>query len=395
MNPEHARRIALDAQGLLRPGSFGRGLPGAQRALEAIGYVQIDTISVVARAHQHVLWSRVPGFRAEHLDALVAKRRAFEYWAHAAAYLPMRDYRFALTRMRSIKSGETHWIACRDTKLMAAVVDRIRAEGPLKARDFEAQRGKATGWWNWKPAKRALEQLYIQGDLMVTRREGFEKVYDLPERVLPADVDTTEPTAQEYARHRVESTLQAHGYASQTAFTYLRKGPAIRKSVARYLNEEIERGALTTRTLATGFKVYARPEVLDARPRKRNDNLRLLSPFDNVIIQRDRIRALFDYDYLLECYVKEDKRKFGYYCLPILYGDRFVGRLDAKAHRESGRFEVRSLHIERDIEDREHFLTRLRDQLTDYAAFNDCTQLVVARASPKSWLADARRILDT
>ncbi len=393
MKSEHARRIALDAQGLLRPATFGRGRAGALRALETIGYVQIDTISVVARAHQHVLWSRVPGYREVHLDQLVERREAFEYWTHAAAYLPMRHYRFALQRMNAIKSGETHWIRCPDTRLMKAVVDRIRAEGPLKARDFEAPTGKATGWWNWKPAKRALEQLYIQGDVMVSRREGFEKVYDLPERVLPGWVDTTPPTADEFAAHRVESTLQAHGYATQKSFTYLRKGSSIRSAVARHLEARIAEGSLARRSLTNGLKVYAEPSTFDARPRQRAKNVRLLSPFDNVIIQRDRLQAVFDYDYLLECYVTEAKRQFGYYCLPVLYGDEFVGRIDAKAHRDRGILEVRHLHIERDIEDRERFLTVLRDELLSYATFNDCAGIAVRRSSPKDWQTQAKRIL--
>src|SRR3954447_1140087 len=180
------RRIALDAQGLLRAAPFGRGVDATHRALEQIGYVQIDTISIVERAHHHTLWNRVPNYRPSHLDKLVSERRAFEYWFHAAAYLPMRDYRFALPRMHALKNGERHWFANRDLKLMKAILDRVRAEGPMMARDFETPKGRAQGWWNWKPAKRALEQLYMQGDLMISGREGFQKIYDLPERVLPS-----------------------------------------------------------------------------------------------------------------------------------------------------------------------------------------------------------------
>jgi uncharacterized protein YcaQ len=394
VNPEHARRIALDAQGLLRRNGFGRGLVGARRALETIGYVQIDTISVVARAHHHVLWSRVPGFRTDYLEQLVARREAFEYWAHAAAYLPMGHYRFALPRMHAIKGGETHWIRNRDHKLMAAVVDRIRTEGPLKARDFETPDGEGAGWWNWKPAKRALEQLYMQGDLMVSRREGFEKVYDLPERVLPANIDTREPEPPEMAAYLVQSTLRAHGHATQKSFTYQRKGSQLRTAVAQYLEERTAARELVRRTLADGQVIYAAPDVLEQRPRKPSGHVRLLSPFDNAIIQRDRTRALFGYDYQLECYVPAAKRRYGYYCLPVLFGDALVGRIDAKADRGARVFRVHCLHIEAPISDRDRFLGALRDEIHAYAAFNECPRIVVDRTTPASWRKSLQRYLE-
>ena len=138
------RRIALDAQGLTRVEPFGRGIEATHRALEQLGYVQIDTISIVARAHHHTFWNRVPNYDSSHLDRLVRDGRAFEYWFHAASYLPMRDYRYALPRMHALRSGEHHWFA-KDRKLMRAVLDRIRAEGPLLARDFETPKGAQAG----------------------------------------------------------------------------------------------------------------------------------------------------------------------------------------------------------------------------------------------------------
>ena len=204
---DHLRRIALEAQGLTRSSPFGRGTGGAERALEQLGYVQIDTISVVSRAHHHTLYNRIPGYQPKLLDKLVAERRAFEYWFHAAAYLPMRDYRYALPRMRRFKRGEMRWMRSRDQKLMDQVLDRIRFDGPLRARDFEDPSHKHGGWWDWKPAKRALEQLFMQGDLMVAAREGFQKTYDLPERVLPAGVDTRIPSQISSARRFTPSIL--------------------------------------------------------------------------------------------------------------------------------------------------------------------------------------------
>ena len=179
VHPEQLRRLVLRCQGLNRGNAFGRGRQGALRVLEHLGYVQIDTISVVARAHHHVFRSRIDNYRPDMLDQLVKQRAAFEYWFHAAAYLPMSDYRFALPRMNDIRAGvRKHWGGRRDRKLEQAILDRIAAEGPLAARDFEGN-GQGGGWWEWKPAKRSLEVLFMQGDLMVTERSGFQKRYDL------------------------------------------------------------------------------------------------------------------------------------------------------------------------------------------------------------------------
>ena len=193
VTPGKLRRIALDRQGLLKREPFGRGKRATLKAIEQLGYVQIDTISVVERAHNHVLRARVPNYENHHIDKLQREGRIFEYWFHAAAYLPMRDFRFALPRMHAMRSGEERWLRSRDQKLMREVLATVRETGPLKARDFEDTRRGRGGWWDWKPAKSALEQLFMQGDLMVTGREGFQKIYDLTERVLPADTDMRTP----------------------------------------------------------------------------------------------------------------------------------------------------------------------------------------------------------
>jgi len=158
------RRIALNQQGLLRAESFGRGKRAVLRAIERLGYVQIDTISVVERAHHHVLWTRVPNYSPRHLEQLVSERKLFEYWYHAAAFLPMADYRFSLPRMRQL-NGERNWYKNGDRKLMLEILARIEVEGPLRARNFEDARTSNSGWWDWKPAKQALEQLFMQGEL--------------------------------------------------------------------------------------------------------------------------------------------------------------------------------------------------------------------------------------
>ncbi len=258
------RRIAINQQGLLKTESFGRGKAATLRAIEQIGYVQIDTISVVERAHHHVLGSRVANYRPAMLDQLVGERKLFEYWFHAAAWLPMADYRYSLPRMRQ-QNGERNWFKDGDRKLMNEILARVEAEGALRARDFEEPRASNSGWWDWKPAKQALEQLFMQGELMVSSRQGFQKVYDLPERVLPDWVDTREPTLDEFAAHLIDINLRAHGFATLVSVTYLRKGQALRDAVKRQLQARIDAGQLTQQPLGKNCSVYIDPERLESR----------------------------------------------------------------------------------------------------------------------------------
>lgn len=379
------RRIALERQGLLKSSPFGRGKRAALRAIEQLGYVQIDTISVVERAHHHVLWSRVENYRPEFLDQLVRERKLFEYWSHAAAWMPMSDYRFSLPRMAKI-NGERNWFENCDKKLKHEILQRIEIEGPMRSRDFTDPHHRSTGWWEWKPAKQALEQLFMQGELMVSSREGFQKVYDLPERVLPDWVDTRQPDQDEYAAYLIDSNLRAHGCATLASMTYLRKGQQLRAAVRRHLDARIEDQLLTTVNLANGAQLYIDPELMDSRAPRSSAQARILSPFDNAVIQRQRGRDLFDFDYQIECYLPESKRQFGYFCLPIMYRDRLVGRVDCKAHRAAGRLEIRSLHLEHRVDDA--FEAAFKLEVISFAAFNGCDQILVTPGGSNQYLEE-------
>lgn len=394
-NTNNLRRLALARQGLTRPAVFGRGRPGALRALERLGYVQIDTISVVARAHNHTLWTRVPNFRPRHIDALLQRKEAFEYWFHAASYLPMRDYRFSLPRKHAIKAGERHWYRSRDLKLMHRILDQIRADGPVRARDFENPTQRSTGWWDWKPAKRALEQLFMQGDLMISGREGFQKVYDLPERVLPGDIDDHVPSVSEFAVHLIDVTLAAHGFATKKSFAYGRPGQPLRMAIDTALKQRCEAGDLVAQKLSGGQTIFGAPDDIAAPQRRPLAQVRLLSPFDNAIIQRDRNQAVHAFDYQLECYVTASKRQYGYYCLPILYRDRFVGRIDCKAHRREGRFEILRLHIESEPDEPDRFAAAFSNVLKEYAAFNECSRIELGTAQLPNWGPHLRTLLES
>ena len=380
-----ARRLALDAQGLLRPLPFGSGKAGVLRALEHLGYVQIDTISVVARAHHHVFWSRVPDYSPALLHELQSQdRTVLEYWSHAASYLPMSDYRFCLPRMKAYAKSDRHWFV-RNRKVMKFVLDRIAAEGPLQARDFEAPAGKKSGpWFDWKPAKRALEQLFMEGALMIRERRGFQKVYDLPERVLPSNTDTEIPTPDEYARHLILRTLRAHGLATEQEVSYLKRN--IQGDIKKVLKEMLENRDIVRLLIGgvsegTYYALTAALDVLASRSQVATPGISILSPFDNSVIQRKRIKRLFDFNYQIECYVPEPKRKFGYFCLPLLRGDRFIGRIDAKADRKSRQLIVHKVHMEPGLRKTAETRYELLNALEKFATFNGCDEVVISSSS--------------
>lgn len=374
---QDARRLVLNAQGLGRRDPFGLGPAAVQRVIEHLSYIQIDTISVVERAHHHVVWNRVSDYAPPVLHRLQAEdRTVFEYWSHAAAFLPIRDFRFSLPRKKLYADGERHWFR-HNKKVMKLVLERIQAEGPLQAKDFEAPRGrKSAGWFDWKPAKIALEQLYLAGALMVRERKGFQKVYDLTERVLPPGVDTRFPSAEEIARHWIENALRSQGLCAEPEIRYLRKGH--RKELMKVLREMEEDGKIVRLSLEGDEKThyYAEKETLSGLSSRRTSKyMEILSPFDSLVIQRKRLQKIFDFDYQIECYVPAPKRKYGYFCLPVLSGDRLVGRIDAKADREAKKLVVKRLFIESADFDEDS----LDGALQRFSEFNGCSEYKIER----------------
>jgi uncharacterized protein YcaQ len=373
VSPSDARRLVLARQGLASRRTFGSGLEATQKAIEHLGYVQIDTLSVVARAHIHTLWNRVSAFKATDIDQLQEQGAVFEHWAHALAILPMRDYRYSLPMMQRIASGDTHWYP-KDRKQVNKVLKRIREEGPLSAKDFKDKKS-SDAMWSRSPSKIALEQLFMEGELMVPRRNNFHKVYDLRERVLTSDVDVSTPTIEELCGHLIGSYLRAQGLAQISELVYLRKG--LGKQMSQTVADFVEAGMLQKLDV-NGQIYYATPkslDVIDQRPP--SPKLRILSPFDNAVIQRKRLASLFEFDYQIECYVPKAKRKFGYFCLPVLRGNRFVARLDAKADRKTAVFHVMNLYLERSVKNREAFLVALRAELERFAKFDGCTSVEI------------------
>ena len=376
---QEARKLVLLSQRLPSTRTAGGGATAATlSAIEHLGYIQIDTISVIQRAHHHTLWNRNPRYRPAQLDQLVADGRVFEYWSHAASYLPMRDYRFTLPRKRAIAAGEQeHWYD-RDARLEKLVLKRIAAEGPLMARDFAGQR--TGGEWKAKPAKRALENLFMQGDLMACRRVNFQKVYDLTERVLPADADTVMPAPQEHCRFLITRYLRSNGLGQPAEIAYLL--PGAKPLVSSVMMDMVSAGELRRIRIGDGH-YHALPGALELlnKPLARS-KLKILSPFDNLVIQRPRLQALFGFDYQIECYLPAAKRRHGYFTLPILWDGRLAARMDCKADRKTSLLHIHHLAVEPSVKKTDAFLQALRKELRSFLEFNQCVHLRVHRTSP-------------
>ncbi|MBX7109212.1 MAG: winged helix DNA-binding domain-containing protein [Chitinophagales bacterium] len=352
--------------------------------LEHLGYVQIDTLSVVERAHHHVLWSRMGGYKQAWLSDLLHGKKIFEYWSHAAAYLPMKDFRFSLIRKSEYAKGKSHWFA-QDKKVKRYVLNRIKREGPLQSKDFEAPEENRQSWYYWKPAKRALEQLFMEGKLMVSHRQGFQKVYDLTENILPTAVNTALPTKMEYAMHLAEQSIRAHGILTEKEMYYQRGGWSeyVSKAVRRMLKE----GQVTEWRMEghEAVKCYcAAGTAFHPATRMPQQEVEILSPFDNLLIQRSRLKRLFDFDYTIECYLPEHKRKFGYFTLPVLYGNSFIARMDPKADRQQRVFYIKNLVFEKGIQPDDEMLTAFAGKLKQFAAFNGCIKIEFGKSNVKN-----------
>ena len=369
ISAEKARRVAVYAQGLGKTFPFGKGKNGVLNTIRTLGYIQIDTISVIERAHHHVLWTRVPNYQKIHLHTLQKKeKKIFEHWGHAMSYLPMEDFRFTLPIKKYFQNHFDPWPKS-DNKIKAFVLDRIHREGPLMAKDFERKDKKTgAGWWDWKPAKLALERLYYEGNLVVTHRQGFQKVYDIPERALPDNVDLTEPSQSEYARFLILRATRALGLASAKSISYLRKGMA--KAVQTEIRNMVEeRLIVPIKVKKTQSLFYSQPDLLD-QGFSIQRQIRFLSPFDNLVIQRGRLLELFNFNYQIECYVPAAKRKFGYFSLPILFGTEIIGRSDMKADRKTGILHINNIILEDRIKVTEEMLAKLGKSIRKFATFH-------------------------
>lgn len=384
LSRSQARKIILHAAGLARKAQFGTGIEAVYQLIDHLGFVQLDTNYVVERAHHHVMAARVPDYEPAWLTELTEEGRIFEYFTSDAGYLPMHDFRFSLP-VKQAFTDRYKPSAKQEINLMAQVMDRIEREGPLMVGDFENDRLEASsGWWDWRPAKVALERLYLAGKLMITRNKSFHKVYDLPMNLVPVDTDTTAPSAEEYARFVIRRTLGALGiaYAKEIAWRarYV-KGNLVKQELARMVTEgELVTAQIDGLKSAPLYMLPDQPTTIEL-----SGDAFILSPFDILNVFRHRLRDFFDFDYQIECFVPAAKRKYGYFSLPVLLGDTFVARMDAKADRKQKLLIIHNLHFE-DVALDETAITKIITELKAFVQFNQCRDIEFKKSNNQVYL---------
>jgi len=370
-------------------------------AIRSMAALQIDTIHVVARSPYLVLFSRLGGFEPCWLDELLAEGQLFEYWAHEASFLPIEDY--PLYRHRMIDPGglgwkySHEWVA-RNRAAVDSVLAHIREHGAARSADFQRTDGRAGTWWGWKPEKRALEMLFTAGELMIARRENFQRVYDLRERVHPGWDDGGLPPIQEVNRTLVRRAVHALGIAqARWVGDYFRMDRRLAVAETRALAEAGELEPVEVEGWRdVGYVHPSRLALLEdvEAGRSRPTLTTFLSPFDPAVWDRARALEVFDFDYRLECYTPARKRVYGYFVLPLLRRGRLIGRMDAKAHRRPGFFEAKRLHFEDGVAPTDAVLRDTARALRDLAAWHGTPEVRLRRTEPAAWRPALLRSLE-
>ena len=393
---EAARAMALHAQNLIDPIQQKPGKADEEaiyKTVTELGSIQIDTLHVVERSQYLVLWSRLGSYEKAAFDGLLydpERRRLFEGWQHAACFIPLEDFRYQMPRMQVVHQKhieQDKWLAePENQELCRSVYERIKGEGPLRARDFEYDGPKRSGWWDWKPAKNALEYLNAWGDLMITDRINFQRVYDLRERVLPDWVDVDAPSEEERDRYWLERGVRALGICQplQAAdYSYLR-----RNFVRGYIKDMVEEGIFieVQARIHDGsiqqFIIHkAARETLEKvdMGEIRARRTTFLSPFDNLLWARGRDGEFWDFRALLEAYKPAPTREWGYFNMPVLYHDQLIGRIDPKVNRKNGKLLIRGFFLEDGVELQEDLIKGLAGAFRSFMNFHQADDLVFER----------------
>lgn len=397
-----ARALMLAAQGLNPRLDRPAEKTDVLEAVRRMGVLQIDSISVVARSPYLVLWSRLGPYEPRWLDDLLEEGALFEYWSHAACFLPIEDYGLYRRLMLEGTEKTISWMRAHP-EAIEHVMARVE-EGPVRSVEFERRDGKAGGWWEWKPEKRALEHLFAAGELMISRRDpNFHRVYDLRERVLaralPGWEDALAPTHEEVRRAFALKAVRALGVAVARWVPDYFRTP--KRGGAGLLAELAEEGALLRARIEDWDEpAYVHPENARVAETVLSGGLEpslttLLSPFDPVVWDRARALELFGFEYRIEVYTPAARRRYGYYSLPILHRGALVGRLDAKAHRKEGVFEVKALHLEPEVPVDEDLVVGLAGALDECAGWHGTSETVVRRSDPPELIEPLRAAMVT
>jgi len=385
-----ARALHLAAQDMLAPRRRRAAKLDVLAAIRRMGMLQIDTISVVARSPYLVLWSRLGDYDPGWLDELLAEGHLFEYWAHEACFLPIEDYGLYRHRMLDPQAMgwkySANWMRERADEV-AALLAHVREKGPVRSSDFERSDGKGGGWWEWKPEKRTLEVLFTAGQLMIARRHNFQRIYDLAERVHPSWHDGQMPALEEVRRSFVLQAVRALGLARAAWIPDYHRTRRPHPDPAALAEQGL---LLRARVEGWHDPVYIHPEHAMLARQAEQGRLAprlttLLSPFDPIVWDRRRALELFGFDYRLECYTPAQKRRYGYFTLPILRRGVLVGRIDAKAHRKAGEFELRSVHLEPGVRISERLVDDVAGAVQRCAGWHGCPAVRVIHAVPETF----------
>ncbi|MCF6369830.1 winged helix-turn-helix domain-containing protein [Rhizobium halophilum] len=373
-----ARKIFLERQGLSQPPTRSLDNQGLLSLIDKLGFVQIDSIATVERAHHMILFSRNQTYRREHLRQLLEKDgELFEHWTHDASVIPAKFFRYWKHRFvrREAVIGERwrKWQGEDFDRAFDETYQRIVENGPIMAREMKAEEHKSGGWWNWHPNKTALEYYWHTGKLAIAGRVNFQKVYDLTERVLPAHHHEPEVSHEEFIDWACRSALERLGFATSgeiAAFWALVTPQEAKEWVDAHRDELIDvviQSANGSRPRAAhAFAAF--PEQMADVPEP-PARVRVLSPFDPLLRDRNRAERLFNFNYRIEIFVPEPQRQYGYYVFPLIEGDRMIGRIDMKADRKTGSLDVRRLWLEAGVRASAGRLEKLEAELARVAKF--------------------------
>ena len=387
-----ARNVMLAAQGLDRLPDQPAVKADVLEAIRRMCLLQIDTINVVARSPYLVLWSRLGDYKPEWLDELLAEGALFEYWAHAMCFIPIEDYGLYRRRMLDAIQNKVwpyKWAvkwAQEHSKVVKKVRAHLQKKGAVRSAEFENQSHVAGGWWNWKEEKDALETMLLTGELMIARRQNFQRVYDLRERILPDWDDAALPSSEELHRTLALRAVRALGIAFPSWVPDYFREP--KTGMPKRLEALAQEGfLLQVEVKSFEGAAYVHPDRVDLIEMAVSGVLEptlttLLSPFDPLVWDRNRALELFDFDYKIECYTPAAKRRYGYFTLPILHRGKLIGRLDPKAHRAQGMFEVKALHMEPGVRITKRMLTDLAAALHRLADWHGTPDIVIQRSNP-------------
>lgn len=340
---DRAKAIWLHAQRLDSEAPFGSGPAATPAAVRHLGYVQIDTIHVIERCHHHILYTRIPDYRREHLDrAQAVERSVFEYWTHALAYLPIDDFRYYVRAMRRGPRAHGRWFASVTAGDLRRVLGRIRRGGALTIRDIDDDVlvEKVHPWASRKPSKRALQLAFFRGLVTISQRVGMLKSYELTTRHFGWERLPRMATEREVLSHVLERALRSQGLVSLDSICY--SGIASRPAIRRLIEVRARRGELVPVDFdgAGACQHWAHPETLDSRVEADPARVHILSPFDPLVCQRKRLSLFFDYEHRFEAYLPPHRRVLGYFACPVLVGDRIVAALDMKTDRAARRLRI-------------------------------------------------------